>query len=354
MRTGSYKLGIRENGGKIADLQVSLSRPAAGRRLELAPTGQDEPLYRTYNCRSLSMKHGKARGYANTGSVVVTARRAIFLLLKGPNGKGAETFTIASADREELTVAKTKTTFDGKPKSVDFATSDGGSISVAGASDQLTRLLSSLAPESVLSLGQEAAAKLRTAKAAEAERKREEERKAKEAAERAKAEKVALAAQEFQAKLGTQSRQAPVSVTVGSVFDHRKTWRYRVAAPPANCVQAFANAFSSGGGVLLRAKWNIKRTSDGAIAVYAGRKGVIAMATAMSQTATAEQDGAIGSEVKFEILGRDGDHTLCVMWLASNATRLGFVNDGRFFRPYMRAVEDQLRQIDPSVQVIKD
>ena len=42
------------------------------------------------------------------------------------------------------------------------------------------------------------------------------------------------------------------------------------------------------------------------------------------------------------------------MWLRSSATRLGFTNDGRFFRPCMRAVETHLRHVDPSLKVVKN
>ncbi len=89
----------------------------------------------------------------------------------------------------------------------------------------------------------------------------------------------------------------------------------------------------AGGGILLRGKWEVRSERSGAVAIYQGRKGIMAAATLLSDTASAEQDGAIGSEVKFEILGRDGDHTVCAMWLASRGSRLGFTADGRFFRP---------------------
>jgi len=87
---------------------------------------------------------------------------------------------------------------------------------------------------------------------------------------------------------------------------------------------------------------------------YQGRRGLATATTLLSDTAANEQDGAIGSEIKFEVLGQDDDHTICSMWLAVRTSRIGFTNDGRFFRPYMRAVEAELQRIDPSVQVVKD
>jgi hypothetical protein len=42
------------------------------------------------------------------------------------------------------------------------------------------------------------------------------------------------------------------------------------------------------------------------------------------------------------------------MWLATRTTRLGFTSDARFFKPYMRAVEAQLRLVDPTLMVVKE
>jgi hypothetical protein len=138
------------------------------------------------------------------------------------------------------------------------------------------------------------------------------------------------------------------------LLDHRKTWRYKVAASPEQCVRGFVGAFSGKGGVLLKAKWSVARTPKGAVAVYEGRKGFANFVTAFSETAQSEEQGAVGSEVQFEIEDQSNGSTICAMWLASGATRLSFINDGRFFRPYMRAVEAQLRQVDPSLQVMKE
>lgn len=136
------------------------------------------------------------------------------------------------------------------------------------------------------------------------------------------------------------------------IFDHRRTWQYNVAAPADKCVNGFVEAFSGQGGLIVKAKWSVQRTQKGAVAVYEGRKGFANVATAFSQTAQAEEAGAVGSEVRFEVEQR-GERTICSMWLASHASRLGFTNDARFFRPYMRAVEDRLRRIDPALQLKK-
>ena len=76
--------------------------------------------------------------------------------------------------------------------------------------------------------------------------------------------------------------------------------------------------------------------------------------TGLSQIASNEQADAVGSVIRFVIEETDGQTTLCSMWLAESAQRLSFANDARFMKPYMRAVEDELRLIDPSVALLKE
>lgn len=136
-------------------------------------------------------------------------------------------------------------------------------------------------------------------------------------------------------------------------MDHRRTWRYRLRASPEQCVAKFQEAFTNGGGLLLRAKWSVLRSGNGATAVYKGRGGLAVIGTAFSQTAQSEEQGAIGSEVRFEIEDLSGERVVCAMWLAQRSTRLGFTSDARFFRPYLRAVEGRLRTLDAALEVEK-
>jgi hypothetical protein len=140
--------------------------------------------------------------------------------------------------------------------------------------------------------------------------------------------------------------------TVG-ILDHRRTWHYRVHSTPQECVSAFARAFASGGGLMIRAKWEVRQSFRGAVAVYAGRAGLIKGVTMLSARATSEQDAAVGSEVSFEVEEVTGETVQCAMRLSSRSSSRGFTADGRFFRPYMRAVESQLRLIDPRIEVSK-
>jgi hypothetical protein len=348
MLTNTWKIGTKVNACDDAKLSVKLRRPEPGRPIQLSPATTDEPLYRAFRCNRVTVKHGRARHSASTGDIVVTATRVLLLLRRGPTGKGAENFTVVSVGRDELRAPNTKTDRHDKVTALELVTSDGsGSISIPSLREPFAALIAMLAPESAERLGPAAAAARRQAKLEEEEKRREAERKAKE-------EKAENAAREFQARLESPHRAKPVTLTAGGMLDHRRTWHYRVAASEDQCVRAFVNAFSGGGGVLLRAKWDVREEPGGAAAVYKGRKGIIAAGTLFSQTASAEQEGALGSEIKFEILGQDGDHTICTMWLASRASRMGFTNDARFFRPYMRTVETELRRLDPSAQIIKE
>jgi hypothetical protein len=142
------------------------------------------------------------------------------------------------------------------------------------------------------------------------------------------------------------------------VLDHRRKWQYVVRAAPNQCVDAFFAAFSGSGGLIAKADWSVSRTRGGAEAKYMGRKGIGAIGGMLSKTSSFEQDSAVGSTVTFEIDETIGDQTVCAMWLsysgrAGVAGLLGVTSDARFIRPYMRAVSNHLRQIDPQVRVGK-
>jgi hypothetical protein len=348
MLINAWRIGPKVSVCEDTKLNVKLNRPALQRMIELHPATADEPLFRSFRVIRLSVKDQKSHYHANTGEVVVTVKRVLLLLRGAYVGKEAGTaiYTVISLDRDEFRVLGTATDRKKQVTEVQLSTDSGASISVS-TREPPESLLEMLAPESAERLGPEAAAVRRQARQEEEQKRLEAERKVHE-------EKMENAAREFQAAQAANSPPGPVHLSVGGLLDHRRTWRYRVAAPESECIRAFVNAFSAGGGVLLRSKWKVQPGPTGAVAVYEGRKGILAATTLLSETATAEQGGALGSEVKFEVLGRDGEHTICEMWLASRASRVGFTNDARFFRPYMRAVEVELRRLDPSTQVAKE
>lgn len=137
------------------------------------------------------------------------------------------------------------------------------------------------------------------------------------------------------------------------LLDHQRTWRYRISAPPAACLDAFAKAFE-GGGILVRGKWKVSRRPNEAVAVYQGRSGVVGAASFLSQTGQATESRAKGSEVTFQIEASDGKQTTCAMWLSSRSTQIGFTDDAAVLRKHMQAVAKHMKQLDARVQIAKD
>jgi hypothetical protein len=130
----------------------------------------------------------------------------------------------------------------------------------------------------------------------------------------------------------------------------RSNWKYSVEASPQQCASAFITAFSGRGGLFAKADWSVSRAGTGAVAVYNGRRGLGALTGAGEGRQGAEMQSAIGSQVKFEIDGSRDGRTLCSMRVGSRGSTLGFTSDARFFRPYLRAVDSELRRLDPSVE----
>ncbi len=140
------------------------------------------------------------------------------------------------------------------------------------------------------------------------------------------------------------------------LLDHKRTWHYEVSAPPKDCIAAFVRAFTGKGGLINKAKWDVSSGGSSASAVYGGRKGLGTMAGIMSATSSQEADTAVGSEVSFEVTGSSGTRTQCSMALTTSgrsgiAGLLGSTSDARFIKPYMQAVADEMRKIDPAVRI---
>ncbi|MDA0167069.1 hypothetical protein OM076_42810 [Solirubrobacter ginsenosidimutans] len=91
------------------------------------------------------------------------------------------------------------------------------------------------------------------------------------------------------------------------------------------------------------------------MATYEGRKGLGALGT-MSKTSVHDADSAIGSEVTFQTSGNGNGRTECSMSLSSFGRAgigglLGATSDARFIRPYMQAVEKEIRALDPGARI---
>lgn len=151
------------------------------------------------------------------------------------------------------------------------------------------------------------------------------------------------------------------------MFDHSKTWQFDVAAPPEACRKAFEDAVTKKPGFKLRAvSWGLRRESVSpqpglpstvaSIATYQGRAGMAAgLTTVVGGRAQRTEEGAVGSELTFtvdESRSANGQ-TRCSLWLSSAGTTLGFTHDAGYFRSYMSDVENNLRQLDPSLTITK-
>jgi len=109
------------------------------------------------------------------------------------------------------------------------------------------------------------------------------------------------------------SGASSLSAFAGAAFDHRRTWRFRTTAQQGQCIQGFTDAFEGPSGVVMKAKWVVDTHLERATATYKGRAGITVLATAFSGRARAEEDGAIGSEVKFTVEQQNDGHVICAM-----------------------------------------
>ncbi len=332
----------------ISELAVAVEKGEASYATMVRPATADEPL--SLQFRGRAVVKTSSQNLEGAAYIAVTRLRLLLLITSGMNAKGLNSgrneIAIVSVDRSDLSPPRTFKTMFGKVKRVDLAgAGESFEIRIPHIMN-FTQFLEAMAPEYGEQLGDAVADEL---EASERQKLAEEQ----EAAAAAEEQSKALNTKRFEEPAGSR----PVSrlaKPIGGLLDHLATWRYRVSVSPEQCVNGFTDAFSGSGGLVAKAKWTIDHTSRGAVAVYEGRRGLAAAATAFSQTAQSEEEGAIGSEIRFELEEEGDGYIICAMWLESRTTRIGFTSDGRFFRPYMRAVETHLRQVDPTLQVVKD
>jgi hypothetical protein len=147
------------------------------------------------------------------------------------------------------------------------------------------------------------------------------------------------------------------------LMDHRKTWRFELAASPNSCVAAFATALDGKSALSTRkARWDIAhRKSDAGlpavVATYRGRDGLAEfMLTLTGRHIAADEEAARGSQIAFEVEAHDSrsNRTTCAMWLGRRGVRLvDFTAQAGFFRSYMRDVASELTKLDPTVALTK-
>jgi hypothetical protein len=133
-------------------------------------------------------------------------------------------------------------------------------------------------------------------------------------------------------------------------YNLRSTWKYGVGGTPEQCAEAFVDAFTSRGGIIAKGNWSVSRSGRGAVATYQGRAGLGAITGEGNGRQAKEMHSARGTKVKFEVEPGDPSRTRCRMRLESRGSTFGFTSDARFFRPYLRRVEKNLRRLDASLE----
>ena len=133
-------------------------------------------------------------------------------------------------------------------------------------------------------------------------------------------------------------------------YNLRSNWTYRVDSSPDQCATAFMDAFAGRGGLIAKGNWSVSRAGSGAVAIYQGRAGIGAITGGGTGRQAAEMESAIGTKVKFEVEGSTKGRVACAMRVEARGSTMGFTSDARFFRPYLRAVEKNLRCLDPSLE----
>lgn len=346
---GTYRIGVAKLSGDLDDLRVRVKRDGPRLKLKIEPMTPEEYLFKEFHAKFKYME-GNVRGgtFAFPEGFIITASRLLMIATRRDDKNGVDHFVVATANRSDFPKVNTVKDRKGEIKSIELTSFDhSATITISFASSGLAQVFDWLDPNSAVKLNQAAAEKRR-------EQNRIENEKRAEDARQAKLAKLEEAKRRFHGPAGQASARLASLISTGGILDHRKTFYYKVAATPEACISAFTTAFGSGGGgLLLKAGWTVQRSSDGAVANYEGRKGIGAIGAALSQSAASEQGGAVDSKVQFLIDAEDGRHTYCSMWLTEHGSRLGFVNDGRFIRPYMRSVESELSKLDSEIEVIK-
>jgi hypothetical protein len=297
-------------------LALRLRYPEKWHSLVLLPTGRDEPAWREYAGKA-AVKAPKNK-FDGDAKWVITQQRLLIVVHPGLGTVGLS----RPRDEHALVAVELSDLSSPEPRRKKLGTafrrlrvtgSSGSFVIELGLAERMYPNLVSALSGGAAELDQAYAGKLnekrRERKAAEAE--------AAAVAERAVAERLERESHERAARFEThQARRPGLGGVALRPFDHKRTWQFRVAASPAACIEAFERGFAKQV-VLLRGRWSVTHCDGEARAIYRGRGGVMRVATGLSQMSSAEQEGAVGSEVRFVIDESDDQHTICSMWLAN-------------------------------------
>lgn len=149
------------------------------------------------------------------------------------------------------------------------------------------------------------------------------------------------------------------------ILDYRKTRIISVAAPPEQCLRAFAAAMSVTGVRVGAVRWRLERTTvademnpdlpprAACVATFAGRAGIGGLLGALSEQGQRAEQAMKGTQITFVVKPEaSGGRTECLMWLSYALPSLHMpFGDMLFLRNYMNEVEKQLRLLDPALLV---
>ena len=148
------------------------------------------------------------------------------------------------------------------------------------------------------------------------------------------------------------------------IFDHRKTWTFKVKATPADCLAAFGQALANMPWYSPhKVQWKFERLkstegNDKLVATLQGRSHLAAFLTPFfGRQAEITGQNMIGSALSMEIVGHDPDTgtTTCALWMSSVNTEMGvFVSGAGTHRKHMNRVARQLARLSPNMSVEKE
>lgn len=151
------------------------------------------------------------------------------------------------------------------------------------------------------------------------------------------------------------------------LLDYRKTRIFSVAAPPEQCLRAFAAAMSVAGMGVGAIRWHLERTTvademdpdlpprAGCVARFDGRAGIGELLLTLSEQGQRVEQAMRGTLITFAVKPKAAEgRTECSMWLSYALSGLHMpFGDMLFLSNYMNDVEKRLRLLDPALSANK-
>ncbi len=179
--TGSYRIGVAQLSGDLADLRVRVKRDNPRLKLKIEPMTQEEYLFKEFHAK-FKYTEGKLSGgtVGFPDGFIITASRLLMIATRRDDKKGIDNFVIAVANRSDFPNINTVKDRKGEIKSIELTSTDhSATITISFASNGLAHLFDWLHPNSVVKLNQAAAEKRREENRIESEKRAEDARQAK-------------------------------------------------------------------------------------------------------------------------------------------------------------------------------